>query len=116
MLIQGLPKFRNMDDDNTVIDERDVTEIGDMNPVHTGGFNINATYKNFDLGMYFNWSYGNEIYNVNKLASMYCAKESGVYQNKLAFMKDAYKVYDIVDGELVRLTTPEQLNAANAKR
>lgn len=109
----GLPKFRNMDDDDTVIDERDVTEIGDMNPVHTGGFNINATYKNFDLGMYFNWSYGNEIYNVNKLASMYCAKESGVYQNKLAFMKDAYKVYDIVDGELVRLTTPEQLNAAN---
>ena len=109
----GLPKFRNMDEDNTIIDERDVTEIGDMNPVHTGGFNINATYKNFDLGAYFNWSYGNEVYNVNKLASMYCAKESGVYQNKLAFMKDAYKVYDIVDGELVHLTTPEQLNAAN---
>ena len=71
----GLPKFRNMDDDNTVIDERDVTEIGDMNPVHTGGFNINATYKNFDLGMYFNWSYGNEIYNVNKLCIVQKSQE-----------------------------------------
>ncbi len=108
----GLPKYRDMNDDK-VIDELDVCEIGDMNPVHTGGFNINATWKNFDLGLYFNWSYGNDIYNVNKIASMYCAKESGAYENKLAFMKDAYKIYDIVDGQLVHLTTPEQLNAAN---
>ncbi len=108
----GLPKYRDMNDDK-VIDELDVCEIGDMNPVHTGGFNINATWKNFDLGMYFNWSYGNDVYNVNKIASMYCAKESGAYENKLAFMKDAYKIYDIVDGQLVHLTTPEQLNAAN---
>lgn len=28
-------------------------------------------------------------------------------------MKDCYKIYDIVDGQLVSLTTPEQLNAAN---
>lgn len=28
-------------------------------------------------------------------------------------MKDSYKIYDVVDGKLVRLTTPEQLNAAN---
>lgn len=108
----GLPKYRDMNDDK-VIDELDVCEIGDMNPVHTGGFNINATWKNFDLGLYFNWSYGNDVYNVNKIASMYCAKESGAYENKLAFMKDAYKIYDIVDGQLVHLTTPEQLNAAN---
>ncbi len=108
----GIPKYRDMNDDK-VIDELDVCEIGDMNPVHTGGFNINATWKNFDLGLYFNWSYGNDVYNVNKIASMYCAKESGAYENKLAFMKDAYKIYDIVDGQLVHLTTPEQLNAAN---
>ena len=108
----GLPKYRDMNDDK-VIDELDVCEIGDMNPVHTGGFNINATWKNFDLGLYFNWSYGNDVYNVNKIASMYCAKESGAYENKLAFMKDAYKIYDIVDGQLVHLTTPEQLNASN---
>lgn len=40
----GLPKFRDMDNSGS-IDEKDVTIIGDMNPVHTGGFNINTTYK-----------------------------------------------------------------------
>ena len=108
----GLPKFKDMDNSGG-IDEKDVTIIGDMNPVHTGGFNINTTYKNFDLGLYFNWSYGNDVYNVNKIASLYGAKEKGVYENKLGFMKDSYKIYDVVDGKLVRLTTPEQLNAAN---
>lgn len=108
----GLPKFKNLNGDD-IIDETDVCEIGDMNPIHTGGFNVNATYKNFDLGLYFNWSYGNDIYNVNKVASMYCGKENGAYENKLSFMKDCYKIYDIVDGQLVSLTTPEQLNAAN---
>ena len=29
-------------------------------------------------------------------------------------MKNAYKIYDVVNGQLVRLTTPDQLNAANA--
>lgn len=67
-------KFRDMDNSGS-IDEKDVTIIGDMNPVHTGGFNINTTYKNFDLGLYFNWSYGNDVYNVNKIASLYGAKE-----------------------------------------
>lgn len=109
----GLPKYKDLNNDG-IIDENDVTVIGDMNPVHTGGFNLNVAYKNFDLGMYFNWSYGNEIYNLNKLGSFYGYKESGVYENKLAFMKDAYKIYDIVDGQLVNLVTPEQLDAANA--
>lgn len=113
----GMAKFKNLNDEGNskgVIDTDDYTIIGDMNPVHTGGFNINATYKNFDLGLYFNWSYGNEIYNVNKLASLYGYKESGIYENKLAFMKNSYKMYDIQNGNLVKLDTPEKLNAANA--
>lgn len=112
----GMAKFKNLNDEGNskgVIDTDDYTVIGDMNPVHTGGFNINATYKNFDLGLYFNWSYGNEIYNVNKLASLYGYKDEGVYENKLAILKDSYKMYDVVNGNLVRLDTPEQLNAAN---
>lgn len=108
----GLPKYKDLDDSGTV-DEGDVDIIGDMNPVHTGGFNVNATYKHFDLGLYFNWSYGNDVYNVNKIASLYGAKEKGVYENKLAFVKDSYKVYEVVNGKLVYLSTPEQLNAAN---
>lgn len=113
----GMAKYKNLNNSGNsegVIDTDDYTIIGDMNPVHTGGFNINATYKNFDLGLYFNWSYGNEIYNVNKLGSLYGYKESGVYENKLAFLKGAYKIFDIVDGNLKELKSPAELDAANA--
>jgi TonB-linked SusC/RagA family outer membrane protein len=114
----GLPKFKDISGPNGVpdgkIDDNDVAVIGDMNPKHTGGFNLNVSYKNIDLGAFFNWSYGNKIYNANKLGTLYGPKEQGVYENKLAIMKNAYKIYDVVDGQLVRLTTPDQLNAANA--
>lgn len=112
----GMAKFKNLKNEGNskdLIDTDDYTIIGDMNPVHTGGFNVNATYKNFDLGLYFNWSYGNEVYNVNKLASLYGYKETGVYENKLSILNGAYKMYDIVNGDLVRLDTPEKLDAAN---
>jgi len=109
----GLPKFKDLNGDGK-IDENDVSVIGNMNPIHTGGFNLNASYKNIDFGVYFNWSYGNQIYNANKLASLYGPKEAGVYQNKLAILNNSYKIYDVVNGQLVRLTTPDQLNAANA--
>lgn len=109
----GLPKFRDLDT-NGIIDANDVAVIGKMYPKHTGGFNVSASYKNIDFGLYFNWSYGNQIYNANKLASLYGPKEAGVYENKLAIQSSAYKIYDVQNGQLVRLTTPDQLNAANA--
>lgn len=108
----GMAKYKNLDGNN-VIDKDDYSIIGDMNPVHTGGFNLNATYKNLDLGLYFNWSYGNEIYNVNKLASLYGAKENGVYENKFAFLNGTYKIYDIIDGEMQRIKSPTELDALN---
>jgi len=114
----GLPKFKDISGPNGVpdgkIDDNDVGVIGNMNPTHTGGFNLNAAYRNIDLGLFFNWSYGNQIYNANKLATLYGPKEAGVYENKLAIVKNSYKIYDVVNGQLVRLTTPDQLNAANA--
>jgi TonB-linked SusC/RagA family outer membrane protein len=110
----GLPKFKDAYKDG-IIDERDYVEIGNMNPKHTGGFNINVNYKNFDLGAYFNWSYGNDIYNANKLATLYNGeKGGGLYGNRMDIVNNSYKLYEIKNGMLTRLTTPEQLNAANA--
>ncbi|AYD47878.1 SusC/RagA family TonB-linked outer membrane protein [Arachidicoccus soli] len=108
----GLPKYKDLNGDG-VIDDKDVSVIGNMNPKNTGGFNLSATFKSIDFGAYFNWSYGNQIYNANKLSNLYGPKEQGVYQNKLDFMNNSYKIYDIESGQLVRLTTPDQLNAAN---
>lgn len=113
--VPGMPKYRKTQDDGTnVVTETDKVIIGDMNPDATGGFNINVNWRNFDLGAYFNWSIGNDVYNVNKLASLYGYKERGVYENKLDIVKGSYTWYNIdANGSLNALTTPEQLAAAN---
>lgn len=108
----GMAKFKNMNDDD-VVDNKDYTVIGNMNPKFTGGFNINANFKNWDLGMYFNYSVGNQIYNINKLVTLNGYKETGVYENHLAILKDSYKMYDVQGGQLKLLDTPEEINAAN---
>jgi TonB-linked SusC/RagA family outer membrane protein len=45
----------------------DRTIIGNPMPNHIGGFNNNFVYKNLSLNVLFQWSYGNEIYNANRL-------------------------------------------------
>jgi len=85
-----------------------------MNPKHTGGFNISGNYKAIDFALNFNWSYGNQIYNANYLAALYGSKEDGLYRNRLNVLANSYKIYDIVDGQLVFVSDPAQLNALNA--
>lgn len=59
-------KLRDLDD-NKAITEDDKTIIGDANPLHTGGFTVSGYYKGFDLSANFTWSYGNDIYNADKI-------------------------------------------------
>jgi TonB-linked SusC/RagA family outer membrane protein len=97
-----------------IIDEDDVSVIGDMNPVHIGGFNISANYKRFDLLLGFNWSYGNQVYNVDHLAATYGRNRlEGLFRNRWEELSSAYKIYDIRNGALVRVTDPGELNALN---
>jgi TonB-dependent starch-binding outer membrane protein SusC len=109
----GVIKFKNLNGDE-IIDEKDITVIGNMMPKHTGGFNINASYLGFDLALNWNWSYGNQIYNANYLAAFTGGKEDGLYKNRLNYLAGAYKLYDIQNGQLVRVTDPAALNALNA--
>lgn len=50
-----------------VVDESDRVVIGRVLPKHSGGFNNNFSYKRFDLNVFFQWSYGNQIYNANRM-------------------------------------------------
>ena len=109
----GLPKFKDQDG-NGIVDTEDYRVIGDTNPLFTGGFNLTANYKNWDFGAYFNFSVGNKIYNITKLATLNGYKESGLYENHLGFMKDSFKIYDIQNGQLVRVHEPNALQALNA--
>ena len=59
-------KYRDINNDG-VINTFDQTVMGRGLPIHTGGFQNNFSYKGFNLGVFFQWSYGNDIYNANRL-------------------------------------------------
>jgi len=59
-------KYRDLNGDG-VINQYDLTVIGRGIPIHIGGFSNNFTYKDFSLGVFFQWSYGNSIMNANRL-------------------------------------------------
>ncbi len=46
-----------------IIDDYDKTDIGNPFPWLTYGFNLSADYRGFDLQLFFQGVYGNEIYN-----------------------------------------------------
>ncbi|QEH44194.1 TonB-dependent receptor [Chitinophaga sp. XS-30] len=62
----GHIKYKDINQDGQV-NNNDLTIIGDPNPVHIGGFSNNFTYRNFDLNVFFQWSYGNDILNANRI-------------------------------------------------
>ncbi|HCM60439.1 MAG TPA: SusC/RagA family protein [Bacteroidales bacterium] len=62
----GSLKLRDLTGDGLVT-VADVTEIGNSNPKHTGGFTAEGYLFGFDFAAFFNWSAGNQIYNANKI-------------------------------------------------
>jgi TonB-linked SusC/RagA family outer membrane protein len=62
----GVLKFRDITGDGLITDD-DRTIIGRTSPKFYGGLNQQFTYKNFDLSVFVNFQYGNDILNANKL-------------------------------------------------
>lgn len=62
----GMPRFKDVNGDGIISDD-DKMIIGNGQPVHLGGFTNDLTYKNFDLSVFFQWSYGNDVLNMNKV-------------------------------------------------
>ncbi|MFD1628243.1 TonB-dependent receptor [Pseudopedobacter beijingensis] len=50
-----------------IINNYDNVVIGRTLPVHFGGLNNNFSYKNLSLNVFFQWSYGNDIMNANRM-------------------------------------------------
>jgi hypothetical protein len=65
-IMPGDIKYKDINGDGTMTDA-DITFIGRGQPIHTGGFSNNFSYMGFSLNVFFNWSYGNDIYNANRL-------------------------------------------------
>jgi TonB-linked SusC/RagA family outer membrane protein len=59
--IPGDVRFVDLDK-NGVINEDDKTNIGSPHPDWIYGINANFSYRNFDLGIFFNGTIGNQVY------------------------------------------------------
>jgi len=59
-------KYKDINGDGTITDA-DRMVIGDPNPLFTGGFSNNFTYRGFDLNVVLTFSYGNDVLNANRL-------------------------------------------------
>lgn len=106
----GMWKFANLDDSNDVIDENDKTIIGNSTPKFYGGLNNTFNYKNFDLSVFFTFSYGNEVMNATKMIG---AKTGSTNKNSLNVANSSNR-WMTIDTQGNKVTDPEQLAALNA--
>jgi TonB-dependent starch-binding outer membrane protein SusC len=63
----GTMKLKDLDGDGLITAENDRMIIGSAVPKHSGGFGFNATFKAFDFSTFFNWVYGNDVYNTGRI-------------------------------------------------
>jgi TonB-linked SusC/RagA family outer membrane protein len=109
--VPGMMKLKDINNDGKV-DSSDQTIIGNANPKHTGGFVINANAYGFDLSAAFNYSFGNDIYNANKV-EFTTATGNTQYRNLSTQMASGNRWTNLNEaGEFV--TDPTELEALNA--
>jgi TonB-dependent starch-binding outer membrane protein SusC len=59
-------KYKDMNGD-LVVNEQDMVVIGRTLPKHIGGFSNVFSYKSFTLSALLQWSYGNDVFNANRV-------------------------------------------------
>jgi TonB-linked SusC/RagA family outer membrane protein len=119
LVAPGQIKYRDVNGDGVITLDGDRAPIGNALPKFTGGFNQTFSYKNFDLSIFTNFSYGNDIYNANNLEY---SNAYGVDANMLSVMNGRWKVIDdkgnLVQKQINATTTvgvaPADLAAINA--
>lgn len=115
----GSVKFKDLNGDGVVDLDKDRQVIGNPTPKFTGGLNQQFTYKRWDMSVFLNFSYGNDIYNANKIefTNGYTANS-----NMLSLMANRWKVVTATGqtaqwvnstGQAVGIA-PDQLAALNA--
>lgn len=116
-------KYKDINGDG-VINTSDYAVIGNGIPKHNGGFSNNFNYKGFDLNVFLQWSYGNDVMNGNKLMfegnalnkatlnqfASYNDRwtpantSSAIFRTK-GFFGDGFSSYIVEDGSFLRLKT-----------
>lgn len=106
----GSMKLMNLNGKDDIVDASDRTVIGNANPKHTGGFNLASRIYNFDVNAVFNWSYGNDIYNANKIE--YTSTSKYHSRNMIDIMADGNRWTNLLpDGTISN--DPDELTKMN---
>jgi hypothetical protein len=118
----GHIKYKDLNGD-LLMNDNDKTVIGNATPKFTGGFTNNVKYAQFDLNLFFQFSYGGQLLNANRL--VFEGNSGRLLQNQFATVLDRFsainqnntmyvakgdgdKVYSsrvIEDGSYLRLKT-----------
>lgn len=115
----GSVRFKDLNNDGVIDLDHDRQIIGNPTPKFTGGLNQQFTYKRWDASIFVNFSYGNDVYNANKIefTNGYTANS-----NMLAIMSGRWKTvtatgqtaqYVNSSSQVVGIA-PDQLAALNA--
>lgn len=107
----GDVRFADMNDDQ-VIDSKDLTFIGSPIPDFTFGLTNNFRYRDFDLSVFLQGSYGAEIFNFMKWQ---LERMNNVYYNQSRTVMDRYTATN-TDGALPRFTFTNTNNTAMSDR
>lgn len=114
----GHMRLKDLNGDKKIDADNDRKVIGHALPKHTGGFSLNSRWKGFDLVAMFNWSYGNDILNANKIDyTTYSGAKR--YQNVITLMKlsERFTTIDPETGRNIysgKYASPERLQELNA--
>jgi hypothetical protein len=111
-VMPGMMKLKDLTGDG-IVNGEDRTIIGNANPKHTGGFILNGYAYGFDLTAAFNWSYGNSIYNANKIEYT-SSTPRYQYRNFIDIMAEGNRWTNIDPATGSLVTDPATLTAMNA--
>lgn len=109
-VLPGMLKFKNIDGSkDNLITEDDKTVIGNASPIFYGGINNTFVIKDFDLSIFFTYSFGNDIINANKLTNT----RTALANKNVLSSADWDHRWVTINKETGEFLTPEELAVAN---
>lgn len=115
-LAPGSPKFKKLSDDPNdpnryIITADDRKIIGETTPKFSGGFGVNATWRDFDLNAFFNFMCDFDVINLNKINLGLVPSNASSYRNLSQEFSNMFYRYDEMGNDMFQY--PEKLAAYN---
>lgn len=113
----GSVKFKDLNGDGVIDLDKDRQIIGNPTPKFSGGLNQQFTYKNWDMSLFVNFSYGNDIYNANKieLTNAYSGNSNmlDIMANRWKIVTPTGQTTQWVSGSIAYGVSPAEIAALN---